>query len=219
MGETAPAAPSAQAAPSVLPRRLVLLRHGRTAWNHAGRVQGQLEVDLDEVGLAQAHRVAEAVASMAPTRLWCSDLTRTRQTCEPVAAATGLAPTYDARLREFYFGDREGLTHAEYGALDAEEFAQFRLGRYDACPTAERTAAVEVRMTTVLRELLAEAAPGETVVAVSHGAAIRVATGALLGWPDEQFHSLRGVDNCGWVVLDEHAGDRDLRLTAYNRTV
>ncbi len=206
-------------APHAWTRRLVLLRHGRTAWNHAGRVQGQLEVDLDEVGLAQASQVASAVAAMSPSRLWSSDLARTRQTCEPVAAATGLTPTYDARLREFFFGDREGLTHAEYDALDAEEFAQFRVGRYDACPSAERTAAVEVRMTTVLRELLEGAAVGETVVAISHGAAIRVATGALLGWPDDQFHSLRGLDNCGWVVLDEHAGARDLRLTAYNRTV
>ncbi|WP_323793507.1 histidine phosphatase family protein [Nocardioides sp.] len=205
--------------PTDAPRRLVLLRHGRTAWNHAGRVQGQLEVDLDEVGRAQAEQVAAAVAKMSPTRLWCSDLARARQTCEPVAVATGLAPSYDARLREFSFGEREGLTHAEYGALDAEEFDQFRLGQYDACPTAERTAAVEVRMTTVLRELLDQAAPGETVVAVSHGAAIRVATGALLGWPDDQFHSLRGLSNCGWVVLDEHPGARDLRLTAYNRTV
>ena len=42
------------------PRSLILLRHGRTAWNHAGRVQGQLEVDLDEIGREQAERVAEA---------------------------------------------------------------------------------------------------------------------------------------------------------------
>ena len=199
-------------------RTLVLLRHGRTAWNHAGRVQGQLEVDLDEVGRAQAEQVAGVVAAMSPSLLWCSDLARTRQTCAPVAAATGLSPTYDPRLREFYFGTREGLTHAEYAAEDSVEFEQFRHGQYDAVPTAERTSAVEVRMTTALRELLDQIGPGETAVAVSHGAAIRVATGALLGWPEEQFHTLRGLANCGWVVLEEHQGERDLRLVAYNRT-
>ncbi len=136
----------------------------------------------------------------------------------PVAEATGLAPTFDRRLREFYFGEREGLTHTEYAAADPAEFEQFRRGQYDACPTAERTSAVEVRMTTALRELLDRTEPGETAVAVSHGAAIRVATGALLGWPDEQFHTLRGLENCGWVVLHEHLDSHDLRLVAYNRT-
>ena len=55
-------------------------------------------------------------------------------------------------------------------------------------------------------------------MAVSHGAATRVATGALLGWPDEQFHTLRGLANCGWVVLGEHGDGGPLRLVAYNRT-
>ena len=200
------------------PRTLVLLRHGRTAWNHAGRVQGHLEVDLDDVGRAQAKLVAEVVADWSPSLLWCSDLARTRQTCEPVAAATGLAPTYDARLREFSFGEREGLTHAEYAAAAPEEFEEFRRGQYDACPSAERTAEVEVRMAAVLHELLDATAPGEIAVAVSHGAAIRVATGALLGWPAEQFHTLRGLDNCGWVVLQQHVESPGVRLVAYNRT-
>ena len=201
------------------PRTLVLLRHGRTAWNHAGRVQGHLEVDLDEVGHAQASRVAGVMAALSPTLLWCSDLARTRQTCAPVAAATGLEPTYDARLREFTFGEREGLTHAEYVAAAPEEFEEFRRGQYDACPTAERTIAVKDRMGVVLRELLDAIKPGQSAVAVSHGAAIRVATGALLGWPAEQFHTLRGLDNCGWVVLQEHDDAPSMRLVAYNRTV
>ena len=72
-------------------------------------------------------------------------------------------------------------------------------------------------MSEVLGSLLDALAPGDTGVAVSHGAAIRVATAALLGWPDEQFHTLRGLDNCGWVVLREHPEHGLLRLEAYNR--
>lgn len=202
-------------------RTLVLLRHGRTAWNHSGRVQGQLEVDLDEVGREQAACAAEVMAGLQPSLLWCSDLARTRQTCAPVAEATGLEATFDARLREFSFGDREGLTHAEYAEAHPAEFEQFRRGQYDACPTAERTTAVESRMAAVLHELLAATGPGETALAISHGAAIRVATGALLGWPQDQFHTLRGLGNCGWVVLQQDPGPEgaaELRLTAYNRT-
>jgi len=200
-------------------RTLLLLRHGRTAWNHSGRVQGQLEVELDDEGRAQATRTAPVVAAMRPAVLWSSDLARTRQTTAPVAAASGLEASYDARLREFFFGDREGLTHADYQQAHPAEYDEFRRGNYDATPTAERTAAVRERMTSVLHELLDALEPGQTGVAVSHGAAIRVATGAMLGWPDDLFHTLRGLDNCGMVVLEEHPGIGALRLGAYNRVV
>ncbi len=199
-------------------RTLVLLRHGRTAWNHARRVQGQIDVSLDDEGRAQAKRVAEAMADLAPSRLWVSDLLRARETAAPVAAATSLEPTYDARLREFSLGEREGLTHDEYRTIAPEEFEHFRRGDFDRALGAEQSDDVRARMWTVLTDLLAGLAPGETGLAVSHGAAIRVATGALLGWPDETFHTLRGLDNCGWVVLQEDPGVSALRLLAYNRT-
>ncbi|MCD4526262.1 histidine phosphatase family protein [Nocardioides sp. cx-173] len=203
--------------PEASSRTLVLLRHGRTAWNHALRVQGQLDVELDDVGREQAATAARALAKLTPSLLWSSDLVRARVTADAVAEATGLRATYDERLREFHLGERQGLTHDEYAALDPAGFAQFRSGRYDAAPGAEPTGDVRRRMSAVLGELLAALGPGETGVAVSHGAAIRVATGAMLGWPEEQFHSLRGVDNCGWVVLEEHPEAGALRLGAYNR--
>jgi len=200
-------------------RTLVLLRHGRTAWNHSGRIQGQLEVPLDDTGVAQAERTAPVLASLRPSLIWCSDLARTRQTVAPLAAAAGLEPRFDARLREFGFGEREGLTHEELRRDHPEEFARFREGEYDAIPTAERTSAVASRMREVVTELLAALEPGQTGIAVSHGAAVRVAVGALLGWPEQLFHTLRGLENCGWVVLREHPEHGALRLEAYNRTV
>ena len=200
-----------------LGKRLVLLRHGRTAWNHAGRVQGQTDVSLDDEGRAQAARVAPAMAALAPAVAWCSDLARARETVAPVATAAGLEVTYDARLREFALGEREGLAHADYADVAPEEFARFVQGDFDVVPDGERTAAVAERMTAVLGDLLAAVEPGATALAVSHGAAIRVGTGALLGWPDDQFHTLRGLDNCASVVLTQHASGARLRLAAYNR--
>ena len=158
------------------------------------------------------------MAALAPTLLWTSDLTRARETAAPVEAATGLSAVPDARLREFSLGEREGLTHDEYAALVPEEFARFRQGHYDDVPGAESTDAVRTRMAAVLGDLLAALGPGETGVAVTHGGAARIAVGAVLGWPVEQFRSLRGLSNCGWVVLVEHPADGALRLEAYNRT-
>ena len=56
--------------------RLVLLRHGRTSWNAAGRVQGQLESELDDTGHGQASDAAVALAHLAPVALWSSDSVR-----------------------------------------------------------------------------------------------------------------------------------------------
>ena len=95
-------------------RRLVLLRHGRTAWNAERRVQGQLEAELDDTGHRQAATAAPAIAAMRPVALWSSDSARARQTAAYVAKETGLVPTYDRRLREYFLADRQGLTHEEY---------------------------------------------------------------------------------------------------------
>lgn len=203
-------------------RTLVLLRHGQTASNRERRIQGQIDVGLDETGHEQAARTAPVVAALRPDVLWCSDLARARATVAPVLRELGREPawaTYDARLREFHLGERQGMTHQEYAELDPEEFAAFRAGHYDVVPGAEKSADVSVRMSEALGELLRATPEGGTALAVSHGAAIRVATGALLGWPEQQFATLQGVGNCGWVVFREHADDGVLRLEAYNRTV
>ncbi len=196
---------------------LVLLRHGRTAWNHEGRVQGQLDAELDDSGREQAAKAAEALSLLQPTAIWSSDLVRARDTASYLASRTGLEPTYDARLREFNLGERQGLDTAEYRAIAPEEYDLFRQGYYDDLPGAETVAEVRQRMVQVLDELLAGLRPTDTAVAVSHGGAIRVAVGALLGWPEEGFRSLRGLDNCGWAVLAHHPETGDLRLVAYNR--
>ncbi len=200
-------------------RTLVLLRHGRTAWNHSGRLQGQRDVGLDDVGHDQARRTAPAIAALAPTLIWSSDLERTRQTVAPIAEACGVTTVFDARLREFGFGPYEGLTHADLETRDPASFAALRRGDYDAVTHAEDVDVVRERMVAVLGDLLAALEPGQTGVAVSHGAAIRLATGAVLDWPEAQFRTLHGLHNCGWAVLRQHDHDGVLRLEAYNRTV
>ncbi|WP_170285970.1 histidine phosphatase family protein [Nocardioides rubriscoriae] len=199
-------------------RTLVLLRHGRTPWNHEGRIQGHQDVGLDDEGQAQARRTAPAIAALEPTLIWSSDLERTRQTVAPIVEACRVEADFDPRLREFGFGPYEGLSHADLEARDPASHAALRRGDYESVTHAEDTAAVRDRMVAVLSDLLSALEPGQTGLAVSHGAALRLATGALLGWPEHQFRTLQGLHNCGWVVLRQHAHDGLLRLEAYNRT-
>jgi glucosyl-3-phosphoglycerate phosphatase len=201
------------------PRRLLLLRHGQTAWNAVRRVQGQLEAELDDTGHRQAAAAAVAVAAMAPVALWSSDSVRARETAAYVAKETGLDPTYDPRLREYFLAERQGLTHDEYAAIAPDEFATFRLGDFDVVPGGETAEQVSGRVVEALQELLASIGPAELAVAVSHGAAIRDAVPALLGWPVTERAALHGLDNCAWVELDQPAPGSALRMRAYNRVV
>ena len=198
-------------------KRLVLLRHGRTAWNQERRAQGHTDVPLDEVGRAQAAAAAPAVAALRPVALWSSDLARARETAAYVEAAGGQTAVVDPRLREYDLGERTGLTMPEYAASFPDEYAAFRQGRYEVVPGGESTATVTARVTAVLREALAALAPGECGVVVSHGGALKVPLVEVLGWPSGLAATVRGLDNCGWAELEDTGAGGALRLAVYNR--
>jgi broad specificity phosphatase PhoE len=198
---------------------LVLLRHGRTDWNAARRIQGQSDSQLDELGHAQAAAVAPVLAGLAPAVLWSSDSDRARDTAAYVASACGMTPTYDARLREYSFGQHEGLYHHELEAADPAAYRAFVSLDWDSVSGVEHHAAVAARMTEALTELAALVPEDGVGLAVSHGAAIRTAVGALLGWPRDQALTLRGMDNCGYAVLRRAGRSAPWRLHAYDRTV
>jgi probable phosphoglycerate mutase len=199
-------------------RTLVLLRHGRTAWNESFRAQGHADVELDETGHAQAAAVAPAMAALAPVALWTSDLARARQTCAYVEEATGLQAKQDQRLREFDVGIRQGLTMDQFFESFPAAAATWKAGHgLPHVEGAESTEDVAERLVPALRECLAALEPGETGVVVTHGASLKVGLAGLLGWPHALGTTLQGMDNCGWAVLSEVEPGGRVRLVAYNR--
>ena len=200
--------------------RLVLVRHGQTAWNVEGRAQGHTDIGLDDVGRSQARALAPYVAEMAPTALWSSDLARARETAGYVASATGLDVRLDRRLREFDAGARAGLTLAEFAERFPEAHASWRDGHITGhVEGAETIDDVVARMVPALRDIW-DATPADgTAVVVAHGACTKVSLLAFLGWPESLLESLRGLDNCGWAVLEADPQGRGIRLASYNETV
>ncbi len=199
-------------------RRLVLLRHGRTAWNEEGRAQGHADIELDDTGHAQAEVAARHLAVLAPDALWSSDLARARQTADYVARACRLATTYDRRLREFDVGERQGLTLDEFAERFPVEYSSWVRGD-GLLPVkgGEVTEDVERRLVPALQEFLASLERGRTGLVVTHGAAMKVAVTGMLEWPRELSASLKGVENCAWITLEEIEHGGRLRLAAYNQ--
>jgi len=110
----------------MVPTRICMVRHGETAWNAEGRVQGQLDIPLNDVGRAQARATAEALAGQDFTAIYCSDLMRVRQTAEPTARRLALPVTYMMELRERHYGMFETLTYVEVREKFPEQYARFR---------------------------------------------------------------------------------------------
>ncbi len=113
------------------PYRILFIRHGETAYNAEGRLQGQKDIPLNGKGREQAAAVGRMLAKTmrddvlaleARSAFYASPLVRTRETLEIARTIMGLEPqryTTDAGLMELTFGEWEGLTWPEVEARDA----------------------------------------------------------------------------------------------------
>lgn len=196
--------------------RLVLLRHGQTDWNVAGRYQGQTDIPLNAVGVEQARLAAPLVAALRPVAIVSSPLSRARDTAAPIADQLGLDVDLDDRLREIHVGSWSGLTTAQMHDVDPGFERAFRAGRdYRRSPEGETADEVGVRMRAALADIAARH-EGHTVLVVTHGLALRMGTGYLLGHDFQQTWRLGPMDNCGWTILGRR--DDGWHLEAYNRS-
>lgn len=190
-------------------RRVLLWRHGRTAWNVEHRFQGQADPPLDEVGHAQSAVAARMLAAYGPVAVVSSDLCRAVQTARPLADLLGLPVALDPRLRERSLGRWEGLTRDEVGRRHPEEYAHWLAGREDRQAGREPRAELGERAEAALAGTV-----GETVVLVTHSATAIALTGRLLGLPVAAWRSVGPLANVHWseLRLDEHGW----RLRAHN---
>jgi broad specificity phosphatase PhoE len=90
-----------------------LVRHGRSVWNAAGRIQGQIDIELDEIGLQQAQRIADRLEREPIAAIYTSPLLRAKATADAIAARFNLPVQSDARLMEYDFGVISGMTWVE----------------------------------------------------------------------------------------------------------
>ncbi len=196
--------------------RLILIRHGRTEWNHDGRFQGQADVELDAVGRAQAVAMASRVALLAPGVLLSSPLVRARETADALASATGLEVVVDSRLAEINVGSWAGKRMEDAAAEVPQFYEWLRAGvDFRRSPTGETATEAGARVASALQEA-AEANAGGVTAVVGHGLAMRMAILELAGWDMVSGLVLSGLWNASWSVLELR--DR-WRILSYNNVV
>lgn len=167
--------------------KLCVVRHGETAWNAEGRVQGQLDIPLSDTGRAQARAVAQALAHESFDAVYSSDLIRVRETAQPTASLLRKQIVFTERLRERHYGVFQGITYLEARERLPADFARFKAKdpEYDF-GNGESLAGFQRRCLSVFEELLRKE-KGRNVLVFTHGGVLemlyRHATGRGLSTP------------------------------------
>ncbi len=167
--------------------RIIAIRHGETAWNVDTRIQGQLDIPLNERGRWQAGRLSAALDGEGIATVYASDLLRASETAQGVARARSLEVQHDQGLRERAFGHFEGRTFAEIEAEWPDQALLWRT-RDPAFEPGGGESLIRFRDRVVdTAQRLAARHLGEQIVMVGHGGVMdvlyRAATGQELQAP------------------------------------
>jgi len=179
---------------------LYLVRHGETDWNAARRIQGRTDIPLNDTGRAQARQAAELLARRRWDAVYSSPLERAHETARIIAERLGLDDVTDVEaFVERDYGEAEGMGFDELEARYPEGVR---------APGQETREQVAARVVPALLAL-AEQHPGERLVIVSHGGAIR----SVLQTAEPGTHHPR-ITNAS--VHSFRVEDGELRLIAFD---
>ena len=167
--------------------RIIAIRHGETAWNVDTRIQGHLDIPLNDTGLWQARQVARALAGEPLSAIYASDLQRAHTTARAIAEVTGAPLVPEPALRERSFGELEGRTFAEIEAELPEQARRWRQRDPHFAPEGGETLVQLRERIAATTHRLAALHTGGLVVLVAHGGVLdvlyRLATGQELQTP------------------------------------
>ncbi len=177
---------------------LLILRHGQTEWNRAGRLQGALDSPLTGLGRAQARRQNAILREFGADRWqwYSSPQGRAHDTARIAAEGLSVSIRKDARLREIGLGAWAGRLRDEIAAQQPHLFETDGLGWYDHVPDGEGLSALERRVTAFLTEM-----PGAGVI-VTHGITSRVIRCVAQGLPSAAFDMLGGGQGVVYHIRD-----------------
>lgn len=153
---------------SLMPTRLILVRHAETVWNAEGRQQGHLDSPLTPLGRAQARVLGRRLAGIGTDTIYSSDLGRAQETARLIAEETAHIVQLDSRLREQNLGIFSGWTKAEIQQRHPVEYARYRSEGPGYIIPGGESAAHRASLAVSCLEELAQAHRETTIVVVGH---------------------------------------------------
>lgn len=174
--------------------RLLLVRHGESEWNALGRLQGQADPELSKLGRRQAAHMAARLVDEQVDAVVSSDLQRAMDTARALADAVGLAIVPREDLREVDLGSWTGASRDELERDNPDAWRRWRIEGIEGWEHGERYDQAMVRVGGAI-EAIAEQYRDKTVVAVTHGGCIRLATCLLLGMPASELGRIMSIGN------------------------
>ena len=154
--------------------RILAIRHGETLWNVDSRIQGHLNIGLNDTGRWQAERLGLALAGEPISAIYASDLSRAHDTALAVSRHTGVPVQAEPGLRERSFGEFEGRTFAEIETELPEQAKRWRQRDPSFTPAGgESLLMLEARVLSVAARLAVQH-PGEQIALFAHGGVIDI---------------------------------------------
>jgi len=167
--------------------RLIVIRHGRTEWNHVERFRGRADIDLDEVGIRQAEAIAGRIAEWQISAIYSSPLRRALTTARILARRFDLEVKSLPGIVDIDYGEWQGLSPEEAEARDSALYAKW-LESPDTVkfPGGESLAEVMERAASAVDDLIVQH-PKETIVLVSHKVVCQILILNLIGLDSSHF--------------------------------
>jgi phosphoserine phosphatase len=202
--------------------RIVIVRHGRTAWNVGQgpqeRFRGIVDLPLAAEGIEQAHATARRLAGVPLTAVYASPLQRAQHTAEILSGPQDLAVQPLPGLGTMDYGDWAGLLHSEVAQRWPEQYRRWRQDPFAVkIPGGDSAANLRDRALAAVRDVLARHPDGSTLVLVSHQAVTKTLACALTGLPNPAYWRVR-QDLCNLTLFDYEPVSGVFHLSGLNDT-
>ncbi len=206
---------------------LICIRHGQSQFNSEGRIQGQWDTPLSELGLSQAQALAIGLSKEPIDAVFCSPLQRALQTARPLAEALGQEVRIIPELQEIHAGIFQGVLWSEIESQHPDAARRWLAHEPDfVVPGGESRGQLMVRGRAAF-EAIRASGPFDRVAVVTHGGLLGAALKSLLGIPADRnpfgffnasISRLRWDANIKLVTLNETEHLRAASVERLDRT-
>ena len=180
---------------------IILIRHGETDWNFAGRWQGSTDIPLNASGRGQARALAARMTPWPIDMIYSSDLSRASETAQTLGRALNMKPVLDEGWRERALGELEGMTKGEV----QNQYPDIVVSRmFIEAPGGETYSQVKDRVVAAFDRIM-QNHHGQTTVVVSHSGTLRVLISYVLELPEKIYapFSLNGNTGVSRIVIED----------------